>query len=81
MIDIDLSYSFKCKKKPKQTKKKKKTPHILNPEKYVLSHYKNEKYILPRLLERSKKCRCHYFTMTYHATSQWNMRSDAHLSF
>ena len=31
--------------------------------------------ILPRLLQRSKECRCHYSTL-YHATSQWVMRSD-----
>ena len=29
--------------------------------------------ILPRLLQRSKKCRGHYSTL-YHATSQWIMR-------
>ena len=38
--------------------------------------------ILPRLLQRSKKCRGHYSTCTlYHATSQWIMRSDTHLFF
>ena len=34
-------------------------------------------HILPRLLQRSKECRGHYYTL-YHATSQWIMRSDTH---
>ena len=38
------------------------------------------KWILPRLLQRSKECRGHYSTL-YHATSQWIMRSDTHLFF
>ena len=36
--------------------------------------------ILPRLLQRSKKCRGHY-SMIYHAMSQLIMTSDTHLSF
>ena len=32
-------------------------------------------HILPRLLERSKKCRGHYSTI-YHATLQWIMRTE-----
>ena len=31
--------------------------------------------ILPRLLQRSKKCRGHYSSI-HHASSQWVMRSD-----
>ena len=42
------------------------------------SEYK--KQILPRLLQRSKKCRGHYSTI-YHAMSQWVIRSETHLSF
>ena len=32
-------------------------------------------HILPRLLERSKRCRGHYSTI-YHATLQWIMRTE-----
>ena len=35
--------------------------------------------ILPLLLQRSKKCHGHYST-TYHATSQWIIRSDIYTS-
>ena len=36
--------------------------------------------ILPRILQKSKKCSGHYSTI-YHATSQWVMRSETCLSF